>query len=335
MKWFRSTDKTNADAAEQIAVTMETTAKPEPAIAVPEDCDKEVLYGVMHINKKLGQFMNEEVIVTQSIHDIGTTYSQINGIQDMISSLDANFNEFRQYAQKIDGVMNQTDTAVQQADDKMGVLSEKLDGTCGQLHSITDAFQVLEQNFKHIMHMSAGITEIASSTNLLALNASIEAARAGDAGRGFAVVAEEIRKLSGSTAQLVSGIDESVNALYRSIDALKDNIRHTTATIQDNYEYAQNVQQDFKEVAECTVEVKNFSQRIITGIESTSSQINNAASGVGSAAALVSSLGSKLEQLNLRLSKRSIIICSITDFLQQIENLLTDSVSRKGSKPKH
>ncbi|MEO3945811.1 methyl-accepting chemotaxis protein [Gorillibacterium sp. CAU 1737] len=328
MKWFKST--TNRVETDQAAAAIAPAApqNPEPATA----SDEEVLYGVMHIEKKFGQFMNEEVLVTQSIHDIGTTYSQIKGIQDMMMNLDANFKPFRQYVQNIDGVMNQTETAVQRADEKMGVLSEKLDGTCGELHSITEAFQVLEENFKQIKDMSAGITEIASSTNLLALNASIEAARAGEAGKGFAVVAEEIRKLSTSTAKLVTGIDDSVKMLYHSMDSLKGSIHQTTATIEDNYQYAQNVQQDFREVADCTLEAKSFSGQIITGIERTSAEINDAASGVGSVTELVTSLGDKLEGLNLRLSKRSIIIGSITDFLQQIENLLTDTVGRKARK---
>lgn len=328
MKWFKSTNKSAGTGQVANAIAPVQKLIPETVFA----CDQEVHYGIMHIEKKLGEFMNEEVIVTQSIQEIGTTYSQINSIQDMIMNLDENFNQFRQYVQKIDGVMNQTDTAVQQADDKIGILSDKLNGTCEQLHSITDAFHVLEQNFTHIQEMSASITHIASSTNLLALNASIEAARAGDAGRGFAVVANEIRKLSSSTAQLVHGIDDSVKALYQSIDSLNGRISHTTSTIQDNYQYAQSVQQDFKQVMESTVEVKNFSNHIITGIERTSSEINGAASGVGSAAELVASLGNKLEQLNLRLSKRSIIICSITDFLQQIENMLTESIRQKSKK---
>lgn len=328
MKWFKSIYRNVG--TDSVAVAIEPVKKliPEASISY----DQEVHYGIMHIEKKLGEFMNEEVIVTQSIHEIGTTYSQINSIQDMIMNLDANFNQFRQYVQEIDGVMNQTDTTVKQADDKIGILSDKLNGTCEQLYSITDAFHVLEQNFGHIKEMSASITDIARNTNLLALNASIEAARAGDAGRGFAVVADEIRKLSSSTAQLVHGIDDSVAALYQSIDSLKGRIDHTTTTIQDNYEYAQNVQQDFKQVTESTVEVKNFSNHIITGIERTSSEINGAVSGVGSVTELVTSLGNKLDKLNLRLSKRSIIICSITDFLQQIENMLTDSISQKSKK---
>ncbi|MDF2937009.1 MAG: chemotaxis protein [Paenibacillaceae bacterium] len=331
MKWFKSAPKTGS--REEVAVALEPVEKlaaaPAPVRQEEPSCDRELQYGILHIEKKLGEFMDEEVLVTQSIQEIGTTYSRINGIQDMITNLDANFNEFRQYVREIDGVMNETDAAVLQADRKMGILSDKLNGTREQLYSIADAFQTLEESFGHIKEMAAGITEVASSTNLLALNASIEAARAGEAGKGFAVVADEIRKLSSSTGKLVTGIDNSVKALYRSIDSLKERIQQTTAIIQDNYQYAQNVQQDFKQVTDSTLEAKSFTNHIITGIERTSSEINGAASGVGSVTALVGALGNKLEQLNMRLSKRSIIICSITDFLQQMENMLADSLSRK------
>jgi methyl-accepting chemotaxis protein len=176
--------------------------------------------------------------------------------------------------------------------------------------------------------MSNNITDVARNTNLLALNASIEAARAGEYGKGFSVVADEIRKLSSSTTQLVSGIDESVKTLYESIDLLRKEIENTKIAIRSNYEYAQNVQMDFKQVTECTSEVKDFSKQIITGIERTNSDINGAASGVGSVAEVVESLGDKLEKLNMRMSNRSIIICSIIDFVQQLGNLLTDSLKK-------
>ncbi len=327
MKWFKSKKNKDVNPNEEVNFKIEQNKKLD--LEKTLNYDKYINCGVLHIEKKLEEFMDEEVKVTQSISDIDNTYSQISNIQDMISSLDSNFNDFGQYANKINGVMNRSEVAVKQADDKMVTLADKINGTSIQLNSITEAFHTLENNFGNIQDMSNNITDIASSTNLLALNASIEAARAGDAGRGFAVVADEIRKLSSSTTELVNGIDGNVKTLYESINSLREEIENSKTTIRDNFEYAQNVQKDFKQVTDCTNEVKNFSKHIITGIERTSSEINGAATGVGSVAELVASFGDKLGKLNLRMSKRSIIICDIINFLQQIENMLTDSLNKK------
>ncbi|EHJ01097.1 methyl-accepting chemotaxis sensory transducer [Clostridium sp. DL-VIII] len=327
MKWFKSNKNIDMNSNEEVVLKLEQNDK--LGLEKNMNDDKYINYGVLHIEKKLGEYMDEEVKVSQSLDEINDTYSQISNIQDTISSLDSNFNDFSQYANKINGVMNRSEVAVKQADDKMGELAEKINGTCTQLDLITEAFHTLENNSKNIQDLSNSITDIASSTNLLALNASIEAARAGEAGKGFAVVAEEIRKLSASTTELVSGIDGSVKTLYDSIDSLRKEIESSKTAIRDNFEYAQNVQKDFKQVTDCTNEVKEFSEHIITGIERTSSELNGAAIGVGSIAELVASFGDKLNNLKLRMSKRSIIICDIINFLQQIENILADSFSRK------
>jgi methyl-accepting chemotaxis protein len=327
MKWFKSKSNKSINANKEEYLEMEQNEKLN--LEKITDYDNIINYGVLHIEKRFGDFMDEEVKITQSINDIEHTYSQINNIQDMINNLHSNFNDFSQYANKINGVMKRSEVAVKQADGKIETLAQKIDGTCTRLESITEAFHTLENNSKNIQQLSNSITAIASSTNLLALNASIEAARAGEAGKGFSVVAEEIRKLSSSTTELVNGIDVSVKTLFESIDSLRDEIKNSKTAIHENFEYAQNVQKDFNQVTDCTDEVKDFSKHIITGIERASSEIDGAATGVGSIAELVASFGDKLNKLNLRISKRSIIICDIINFLQQIEYMLSDSLSKK------
>ncbi|WP_300792759.1 MULTISPECIES: methyl-accepting chemotaxis protein, partial [Helicobacter] len=69
-------------------------------------------------------------------------------------------------------------------------------------------------------------------TNLLALNAAIEAARAGEHGRGFAVVADEVRKLAERTGKSLSEIEAYTNTLVQSINQAGDNINHQASAME-------------------------------------------------------------------------------------------------------
>ena len=108
--------------------------------------------------------------------------------------------------------------------------------TVAQVNNLKENMQELDKQAKGTGAIINVITDIADQTNLLALNAAIEAARAGEAGRGFAVVADEVRKLAEKTMAATGEVSDSIGAIQR---VAGDNI-HSMETVYQRIEEANN-----------------------------------------------------------------------------------------------
>ena len=107
-----------------------------------------------------------------------------------------------------------------EAESRLRQLAASIEETATVMKSVTDTASSFIRNSQEIRNMTRQVREIADQTNLLALNAAIEAARAGEQGRGFAVVADEVRRLAEKSGQSANEIDAITRALGDQAQAL-------------------------------------------------------------------------------------------------------------------
>tara|TARA_Y100001960_G_C14778551_1_gene884928 strand:+ start:5262 stop:6323 length:1062 start_codon:yes stop_codon:yes gene_type:complete len=93
-----------------------------------------------------------------------------------------------------------------------------------ELLKLKEEFSSFEEDLKEVKNILSLITNVSEKTNLLSLNASIEAARAGDAGKGFAVVAEEVKKLAMQTSQSAKDISKTLEKIHDGSDVINQSV---------------------------------------------------------------------------------------------------------------
>ena len=298
-------------------------------IIIPkEDNMKYVQYCSQDLIKKMDTYLEQEVDVTHCVDAVQSrseiSLQELNSIGDTITNISNNYIEFTQSANLIHEAMDTSESTINEANKSMNHLTEQIDGSKKQLQDMAQTFGQLESDFENITELTQSITGISSRTNLLALNASIEAARAGEAGKGFAVVAEQIRELSASTASLVQGIENSIKALYDSLESLQQEMGRTSDLIQNNVEYANNVKNNFNQVKECTYQVKDASNHIIAEINANQSEIDGAVRGVDSTRQSIENIQSEIQNLNKQSELKSVSLCEVVDILHQLKNIAND-----------
>ncbi|MGF1725317.1 methyl-accepting chemotaxis protein [Photobacterium nomapromontoriensis] len=168
----------------------------------------------------------------------------------------------------------ETSTNTQKANDMALLCKDTVLGTSssmvtlmGEVEAASSSINTMSENTNQIVSVLGVIGEIADQTNLLALNAAIEAARAGEQGRGFAVVADEVRSLAARTQISTAEINEILVKLRQDASSAVAAMTLTKTSCEHTVESAEQVKDSLEIVTNSIIEINDLSTQIATASE--------------------------------------------------------------------
>lgn len=280
-------------------------------------------------SEELSQSANEvkmgSVQVASTIQELAAgSETQANIASELASGMNT-FTERVQVANESGLMIEQNSKAVLNMTNDGSELMKKSIQQMEKIHSIVNEsvkkVEGLDKQSQEISNLVTVIKDVANQTNLLALNAAIEAARAGEHGKGFAVVADEVRKLAEQVSVSVTDITDIVNNIQRETLFVSDSLKEGYKEVEQGKTQIESTGETFEGISTAVIEMVNSITTIAENLADISASTQEMNGSVEEIASVSEESAAGIEQTSASVQQTSSIMEEVAGSSEQLANL--------------
>ena len=205
-------------------------------------------------------------IATENVNTVAYQKQTTDQIVVAVEEMSQSINEVSDLAKRSEDKSREGMQHATEGRDVLKLALESIHTLAESMQNSMQAIQNLEAKNADIVSVLDVIGAISDQTNLLALNAAIEAARAGEAGRGFAVVADEVRKLAQRTQESTAEIQEIISSLQKGTHQVVNEMEHSTQLASDSLERSAQTDSALEIIYQAINEISEMNSLVATAV---------------------------------------------------------------------